>query len=863
MSDDTMSTAASSPALSAQQAPAAGLRHDFASDTELVMAAIARMEAAVRGERAAHERLREDLGSMAEAIAHVKTSLRNAQTTGKPVNVLVLLTWLEARVNGMRGYLGTPPAEAAAPEAVAEPAAAEVAQPESAEATETVPTVSDVVSRLGRASDALEKEVHALEQSAPAADDVPTVSMLGAMVEALTASEPAAADAKAETEAPVQTEAPAIAEHVPVEPEAAVFEVAPEAAMAEAAAAETNVAETAVSEVMEPQAATEAVADDPAPEITAFAAELGTAEPAAPETPAANEVEAVSPEVLVLEEVHIVEEVLAANAVIADEPAAQAVSEAVISESDPISESDSSADVAALVSELAAVETAEVETATVAEATLPEPEEVVSKAPVEETADTAQTDLAQTDSAPAETAPAETLAVAVLAVAETTTAASPAHEPNAQERSVHEFELLTRFAAMEAIPFMQDEIGTAVIFEQKTEFDPAAEQLAFETPAKPVEAAAENEQTAAQPEAVAEEPQPEVVALVQPELEAAESATTDVEPAASIETHTIETPVEAVPQVQPETAIAAQEPPMAAAATKFAAYAATSSMTLGAIGATAAFAGETKPATAGAAETTAPVEAVAPEALTPEAAAEETTPEVEFFEIDEPEAKSEVVAATPDVVSESTLVAEPAPLEVTAAIESAEATAPAAEPEVAKAETAVAEIVEPADNSETASAETEAPIAGPSEAERAAFTQALAEMAVAAALEARTTSVVEAETAAAPATPPAETFDAADDDLSDLFEPEPDAALDPNNILLGPAPISAPSPAFTLDPATAAVLPMHHMALPDSPKPASPQLKLVEMATPEAAKAPAPTRPHDPLAPLKAMSDEEKIALFS
>jgi hypothetical protein len=39
------------------------------------------------------------------------------------------------------------------------------------------------------------------------------------------------------------------------------------------------------------------------------------------------------------------------------------------------------------------------------------------------------------------------------------------------------------------------------------------------------------------------------------------------------------------------------------------------------------------------------------------------------------------------------------------------------------------------------------------------------------------------------------------------------------------------------------------------------------MATPEAAKAPAPaniqTKPHDPLAPLKAMSDEEKIALFS
>jgi hypothetical protein len=240
----------------------------------------------------------------------------------------------------------------------------------------------------------------------------------------------------------------------------------------------------------------------------------------------------------------------------------------------------------------------------------------------------------------------------------------------------------------------------------------------------------------------------------------------------------------------------------------------------------------------------------------------EPTPEIEFFETDEAEATAPETAA---------IVAPEAKSEIP------EAKSEVAESAQAQVETAAVEIVEPVANSEKASTETEGAIAGPSEAERAAFAQAVAEMAVAAALEARTTSVVaaeapaestlaasiEAETVAAPATPPAETFDPADDDLSDLFEPEPDAALDPNNILLGPAPVSPPAPAFTLDPATAAVLPMHDMALPEAHKAASPQLKLVEMVKPEAAKTPVPAKPHDPLAPLKAMSDEEKIALFS
>ena len=66
-----------------------------------------------------------------------------------------------------------------------------------------------------------------MEQTA-AADDVPTVSMLGAMVEALTAPEPAAG-AKAELEAAPHIAEPTVAEQQQAEPEAAVLEVTPEA----------------------------------------------------------------------------------------------------------------------------------------------------------------------------------------------------------------------------------------------------------------------------------------------------------------------------------------------------------------------------------------------------------------------------------------------------------------------------------------------------------------------------------------------------------------------------------------------------------------------------------------------------------
>jgi hypothetical protein len=138
-------------------------------------------------------------------------------------------------------------------------------------------------------------------------------------------------------------------------------------------------------------------------------------------------------------------------------------------------------------------------------------------------------------------------------------------------------------------------------------------------------------------------------------------------------------------------------------------------------------------------------------------------------------------------------------------------------------------------------------------AAEAALAQARAELAAAAALLDTTwPRLVEAKPAAESA---AET---SDDDLEDLFEPQPDAALDPNAVLLGAA--TPPASGFALHPTTAAVLPVHEMALKPQSDATTPEVTSSEASMREPPKPPAPV---DPLAHLKAMSDEEKIALFS
>jgi hypothetical protein len=209
---------------------------DFSADAELVLAALGRMETAIRSERVALDRLQTELGEMAAAIAQAKSAMPSsatepdAATGGRPVDLAALLDELEHRVDAMLDIAGggsqTARADSASRAAI-EPAPSDVAsrhveapfepgdsyllygsggdnpfadhesEPASqAPESDRVPTVSGVVSRLGRSHDALAPDTGVAEDlhATGAQDaDVPTVSMLEAMVEALNAAAPAPA----------------------------------------------------------------------------------------------------------------------------------------------------------------------------------------------------------------------------------------------------------------------------------------------------------------------------------------------------------------------------------------------------------------------------------------------------------------------------------------------------------------------------------------------------------------------------------------------------------------------------------------------------------------------------------------------
>ena len=154
------------PPSDAQPAPA-----DFDADAALVLAALGRMEAAIRGERLTLDRLRAALGETATAIAQAKRAIKpEAGAAGKPLDVVLLLEELGHCVDAMIEIAHERPGRAAG--------------------DDRVPTVSGVVSRLGRGPDTADPADTPRDVSASAA---PTVSMLQAMVEALHVSEPAAA----------------------------------------------------------------------------------------------------------------------------------------------------------------------------------------------------------------------------------------------------------------------------------------------------------------------------------------------------------------------------------------------------------------------------------------------------------------------------------------------------------------------------------------------------------------------------------------------------------------------------------------------------------------------------------------------
>lgn len=156
---------ASAPAPGQSAAPG---KPAFGTDAELVLAALGRMEAAIRGERETLDHLRSTIGTMLSAVAGAK----QAVGAGRPVDTAMLLDELEHCLDAMLEVAGVTPPEPT-PDALAR-----------------VPTVSDVVSRLGR-GDAPEE----LQRQGP------TVSELEAMVQALSAPAPVEAPAEAKTAA--------------------------------------------------------------------------------------------------------------------------------------------------------------------------------------------------------------------------------------------------------------------------------------------------------------------------------------------------------------------------------------------------------------------------------------------------------------------------------------------------------------------------------------------------------------------------------------------------------------------------------------------------------------------------------------
>jgi hypothetical protein len=161
--------------------PATGQTQPQASgrsiDAELVRAAVDRMEAAIGRERSTLERLRGELAALAQIIAEAKIAVHRRAVkpdAAAALDVTALLDELEHRVDAMLelgGHSRTQPMTRDEPSSI-EP--------------DRVPTVSGVVSRLGRGGDEPIEETAQLAAEAGERDGS-SASMLEAMVLALSA----------------------------------------------------------------------------------------------------------------------------------------------------------------------------------------------------------------------------------------------------------------------------------------------------------------------------------------------------------------------------------------------------------------------------------------------------------------------------------------------------------------------------------------------------------------------------------------------------------------------------------------------------------------------------------------------------
>jgi hypothetical protein len=178
------------------------------------------MEATIRSHRAAFARLRGEVVAMAKAVADAKAALQaagikpDAAADGKAVEIGALLHAFEGRLNAMlflADFVCDGGADAPGRE------------------LDHVPTVSDVVSRLGRESADDDRSGTA---AGSGSNEAPSVSMLGALVEALNASM-SATEPSAGTEPVVDATSAAVATVEPDRGEASFEEAQPAAAGAD------------------------------------------------------------------------------------------------------------------------------------------------------------------------------------------------------------------------------------------------------------------------------------------------------------------------------------------------------------------------------------------------------------------------------------------------------------------------------------------------------------------------------------------------------------------------------------------------------------------------------------------------------
>lgn len=271
-----------------------GSRADVGADAALVLAAVLRMQAADQEARDTLTRLRTGLGAIAETIDRAKAQNAAAAAAGhedlaKVVDIAALLDEFEHLVDRLIEV-----ATGRTDEPAAAPTAAELPQPaEPVSATDTgavaslpvdadqVPTVSGVVSRLDPEQPAEPAEAQAREPAFTHAS-APSVEMLKSLVEALNASIPdGTPEAEALAESPgYQATAKVMAQDV-IQAFAWELTRSDAAEAPEAAAAETATAEAppvAVAEV---------------PEQVADLAEIAPVMQAAPEAVTAPTIEAV------------------------------------------------------------------------------------------------------------------------------------------------------------------------------------------------------------------------------------------------------------------------------------------------------------------------------------------------------------------------------------------------------------------------------------------------------------------------------------------------------------------------------------------------------------------------------------------